>query len=238
MKIRGIRFVIRRFARGNVIVTGLRGRGKDLLTANVVCRRDLPYISNIDYGGKHIPLDFKDINVGENSYKNFIDGNVKQYVFPYPKGTDVYISDAGIYLPSQYCNQLNNAYPYLPVYFALSRHTSRANVHTNVQSLGRCWDKCREQSDCFITCNWCKVLPFGFVLQIVTTYDNAEACNARIKPCRIRVPLFNSVARMQAKTYRDNFFNQHGQVTRFLLIYRNKSTYDTHHFEHLLANAQ
>ena len=39
----------RYFKVGNVCVTGLRGRGKDMLFANVVSRSTRQYISNIDY---------------------------------------------------------------------------------------------------------------------------------------------------------------------------------------------
>ena len=49
------------FRDGNVCVTGLRGRGKDMLVANVVLRRKaqrkpLPYVSNVDYGADFLPL--------------------------------------------------------------------------------------------------------------------------------------------------------------------------------------
>lgn len=235
MAVRSIRFVIRKFKNGNVSVCGLRGRGKDLLTANVVVRRRTPYVCNIDYGGLWYPLDFSAIDCGGNTYENFISGDVKQYVYPYPKGTDVYISDAGVILPSQYCNELNKKFPYLATFVALTRHLGRANVHFNVQNLNRMFDKVREMSDTYINCNRCLYLPFGIVLQKITVYDKYQSCVERCKPCRVHVPLFNRIARMQAKTYIDNFVNTHGEIKSYWLIYRNKSKYDTHHFEKLLA---
>ena len=122
---------------------------------------------------------------------------------------------------------------YLPIYLALSRQISRNNVHLNVQNLMRAWDKLREQCDTYITCNWCLYL-FGLVFQVVTVYDKYQSCVDRVKPCKVRVPLFNAQAKMQARTYRDNFSNVHGDVRRYLLVYRNKSKYDTHHFNKLL----
>lgn len=233
MKIKSINFVKRMFQRGNVCVSGLRGKGKDMLTANVVVRRKKPYVSNIDYGGDYSPLSFDNIDCGGNTYTDFISGQVKPYVYPYPHGADVYISDGGIYLPSQYCNELNKKYPSLATFQALSRQIADINVHFNTQNLNRMWDKVREQSDIYIRCISCKVV-FGLVFQLITTYDKYQSAVDRVQPCRVRVPLFNPQARMTAKTYIDNFYNTHGEVKRYLLIYRNKSSYDTYHFRKLM----
>ena len=35
---------------------------------------------------------------------------------PYPDGTDIYLSDAGIYFPSQFCSELNREYPFMAVF--------------------------------------------------------------------------------------------------------------------------
>lgn len=45
----GIRNIKRMFEDGNVCVVGLRGRGKDMLFANIIARRRKEYISNTDY---------------------------------------------------------------------------------------------------------------------------------------------------------------------------------------------
>lgn len=234
MKLKTINFAKKLFKSGNVCVTGLRGKGKDLLTANVICRRKEPYISNIDYGGNYIPLNFDDIDCGKNTYDDFIKGSVKSYTFPYPEGADVYISDGGIYLPSQYCNELNKKYPYLATYQALSRQVSGNNVHFNTQNLNRMWDKVREQSDIYITCNKCLYIR-GFVLQVITVYDKYQSCVDRVKPPLVRVPFFNAQAKMQARVYLDNFENVHGSIKRYILFYKNKSSYDTRHFKKLLG---
>ena len=227
--------VVKMFEKGNVCVTGLRGTGKDLLMSNVVVRRDLPYVSNIDYGGFYAPLRLSLINLGENTYKDFINGTVKHYEFPYPKGSDIYVSDAGVYFPSQYCNELNRDFKYVPGYLALCRQVSHNNFHINVQNLNRAWDKIREQSDTYIMCRGCLYIPFvKIVIQLITVYDKYESCVNRVKPCRVRSPFLNAQARSTVDVYRDNFFNTHGSVKNRILIYRNKSSYDTYHFEKLL----
>lgn len=232
----GFKAIRKYFKRGNVCVTGLRGRGKDMLIANVVARNNKPYISNIDYthDARFNSLDLSTLDCGGNTYKEFISGVVKPYNFPYEDGTDVYISDVGVYFPSQYCNELNRDYKHFPVYMALSRQLSANNVHINVQNLNRAWDKIREQSDTYIYCRWCYVL-FGFVFQFVTVYEKYETCLARMQVPRVRVPLFNRQARMQARIYLDQFRNTHGEIKNHLLIYRNKSEYDTRYFKKLLG---
>lgn len=249
--------IIRLFEKGNVCVCGLRGAGKDMLTSNVVARRKQPYVSNIDYtqDSNYNVLDFSKIDCGKNSYMDLVRGKVKYYKYPYPSGSDIYISDAGIYLPSQYCNELNRDFKYLPTYFALSRQVSHNNVHINVQNLNRLWDKCREMSDIYIRCRFCKVL-FGklimqlknkygdkypivskiplIVLQSVTLYDKYQSAVDRVEPCRIRVPItLNKQVRQNAQLYLDKFYNTYGSIRTRLLVYVNKSIYDTFYFEKL-----
>lgn len=252
--------VIQMFKQGNVCVCGLRGTGKDVLMGNVIARRNKPYVSNLDYtDGKYYQvLDFDKINVGENTYKNLLSGDIKFYEFLYEQGSDIYISDAGIYLPAQYCNELNKQYPYLPTYFALSRQVSHNNVHVNVQHLGRVWDKIREQSDLYIRCRFCWV-PFGkliyklkqkpklkwlervplFAIQGITLYDKYQSCLDRVKPCRINVPLMaKKEVKLQAQMYLDKFRNTYGSIQNRLLIYRNKSKHDTYYFEKLFLQGR
>lgn len=229
-----IRSIIRLYERGNVSVFGNCGSGKDLLQANVIARRNKPYVSNVDYGGEWYPLDFQKLDVGSN-FEDFINGTVKPYTYPYPLGADVYLSDAGIYLPSQYCNELNKKYPRLAMFVAIRRHVARANFHVNSQHLGRVYDKIREQGDTYVLARWCIVLFGKIVIQLVTLYDRYDTAENRVKPCMVRKPLLgNKETRMQAEIALDNFDNTHGEVRNKLLIYVNKSKYDTHHFYKLL----
>lgn len=228
-------YFIKLFRKGNVCVTGLKGTGKDMLIANVVARRREPYVSNVDYTSNDLftPLDVNALDMGGNTYKNFVNGDVKPYHCPYKDKTDIYISDVGVYFPSQYCNELNRDYKNIPMYMALSRQINDASVHVNVQNLNRCWDKLREMSDTFIYCRWCKVF-FGIVVQVVTEYEKYETCLARMAEPKISVPLFNRTARTNAKIYLDQFRNTHGKIKTRLLIYRNKSNYNTRVFKEML----
>lgn len=234
--------VVKMFERGNVCVTGLRGAGKDMLMSNVVVRRKAEYVSNIDYGGKNShynELDFKKLDLGGNTYKNLLDGDIKYYRYPYPAGSDIYISDVGVYFPSQYCNELNRDYKHLPMYMALSRQLSHNNVHINVQNLNRAWDKIREQSDIYIRCRRCIVLFGKIVIQQITTYDKYQSCVDRVEPCRIRVPtMAKREVKENAKMYLDKYRNTYGTIKNHLLIYINKSTYDTYYFEKLFERGE
>ena len=229
--------IIKMFENGNVCVTGMRGKGKDLIIGNVIAHRKKQYVSNLNYRNEyHNELDFNKIDC-QNDYKNFINGNINYYEYPYPLGADVYISDCGVYLPSQYCNQLNRDYPNLITYQALSRQISRNNVHINAQNINRVWDKIREQSDTYIRCVSCIYL-FGLVIQRVIIYDKYESCLNRVNPCRIKVPLFNKEAKIHARLYLDNFYNQHGKVQSRLLFYFNRSKHNTYQFGEILKKGK
>lgn len=230
--------VIKLFKKGNVCVAGMRGSGKDLIIGNVIMRRKLPYISNLNYGGQYNPLNLKEFDI-KNKYDNFINNNIQYWEFKYSYNTDLYISDVGVYYPSQYCNKLNNQYEGFAYYQALSRQVSHNNVHINVQNLNRAWDKIREQSDTYIRCIWCKVI-LGIVFQKIVIYDKYDSCLNRINPCRIKKPniFMTPEARLQRELYLDNFYNQHGVVKPAFLIYKNKSNHDTYYFEKLLKKGK
>lgn len=225
--------IINLFKNGNVCVCGLRGTGKDLLFGNVIARRKKPYISNLNYGYEYVKLILNDLNIN-NNYNNFINDNINIYSYKYDIKNDIYISDAGIYLPSQYCNELNKYYQGLITFQALSRQVAQCNIHFNAQNLNRVWDKVREQSDIYIRCRKCFYI-FGLVIQFITIYDKYESCLARVSPCRISVPITSDKeAKMSAKLYLDNFYNIHGSVKNRILIYFNKSKHDTLQFGKLL----
>lgn len=235
----GIKKIVCLFEKYSVSISGSKGSGKDLLTSNVIARRRKPYVSNMDYACKrshYYPFEYSKLDCGGNNYKNFIHGNVKPYRYPYPDGTDVYISDAGIYFPAQYNGELNRDYKEFPTFMACSRHVGKCRVHINSQNPSRTWDKIREQNDYWIRCNRSFVLLGKICITHLTEYDKAESAQARIRPCRVRVPLFgNKVARMQARVYRDQFYNQHGTVKNRLLIYWHKSKYNTYQFKEMMT---
>lgn len=228
--------IVRLFQDGNVCVCGLRGRGKDLLMANVVARRNKAYVSNVDYGSLHLQFDPMDYDCGKNTFKSFITGKVKKYVYPHEDGTDIYISDAGVYFPSQYCNELNRDYGYFATFMALSRHLGECNVHFNAQNLNRVWDKIREQSDCYIMCNGCIVLFGKIVLQRVTLYELYDSALKRVPPFRLSKPFLNRERQFQWEIQKSNYDIAHGSIRSHLLIYLHKSNYNTRFFKEVLAN--
>lgn len=231
----GLNKLVKLFANDSVCVTGMRGSGKDVLFGNIIARRKKPYVSNLDYGGDREDLSIGALNLGGATYDQFINGNLPQWKYPYKIGSDIYISDVGVYMPSQYCNELNKKYSSLPLYFALSRQVSKNNIHLNVQNLNRSWDKLREQSNVYIRCRKCTFLGPIVILNI-TYYDKAESCQNRVQPCRVSVPfLASKEMRLQADIYKDNFFNSHGTVKNMTFVFFNKSNHDTYHFGKLLG---
>lgn len=230
--------VIKLFEDGNVCVCGLRGRGKDLLMSNVAVRRKLPYVCNIDYGGERYPFNYSDLDCGKNTYRNFISGDVDRYVYPFPDGTDVYLSDAGIYFPAQFCNELNKQYQYMTVFQAISRHVGNCNFHFNSQALNRVWDKIREQSDLYILCRRCFYIG-GWVLQFITVYDRYQSAIDHQKPLKIAVPpLANSQTRVMVRIQKDQYKAAHGMIKNRILFYKNRSTYDTRQFKTTLEEGK
>lgn len=237
------------YQNGNTCIDGLRGCGKDILMANLVARRNKPYISNVDYkctiknnNAIYIPLDFKKLDV-ENNYKTLVSGNIIPYDYPYPERCEIYISDCGIYFPSQYNGELNKEYKSLPVFMALSRQVAQTNLIVNTQSINRCWDKIREQCDLFIKCNWCKVFK-GLVIQKITIYDKQQSCIDRVEPYEhIKIPILASKEMRANLTMKDEelyrkFREDKGRVKSHILIYKNKSNYDTRLFKSILKGGK
>lgn len=228
--------IVKLFDRGNVCVCGLRGRGKDMLMSNVVIRRKLPYVSNVDYGGKYnrfIPSQF---DCGKNTYQNFLSGKVIPYNYPYDDGTDLYLSDAGVYFPSQYCGDLNKNYGYFSTFMALSRHLGDCNVHFNVQNLNRVWDKIREQSDIYICCNSCKVLFGKLVIQKVTIYERYQSAVDRVPIYTPPNVIIGADRKFNIAQEKQRYKIQHGMIKPRLLIYWNRSSYDTRIFRTILSS--
>lgn len=252
LRVCSIKKIVKLFESGNCCVCGLRGTGKDMLTANVIARRKTAYISNMDYKAYSkrcfkkvyspcIDLQLDSLNIG-NSYRNLISGDIVNYNYPYPDKVDIYISDCGVYFPSQYCSQLNKEYESMPMFQALSRHFGDCNFHVNVQNLNRVWDKIREQSDIYIRCLSCKVLFGHFVVQKVIIYDNYNACVNRVEPFKaVPVPLLGKnkdLIRAQNVQRKTDFVERNGSVKSATLIYKNNSLYDTRLFKKIFQGGK
>jgi hypothetical protein len=143
--------------------------------------------------------------------------------------------DSGVYFPSQYCNELNKKYPQMPMVQALIRHLGLAGWHTNVQCSGRLWDKIREHYDNFIMCKGCLVIG-KLVFQKVVVYDRYEAFSKDVPPFPLRKPLFNMDRRFQYEIQRTNYLITHGEIKSHLLIYFNRSKYNTRVFKEMMEN--
>ena len=231
--------IIKMFERGNTFVVGFVGTGKDMLMANVIARRNKPYISNTKYDDinwhKFNP---SELDLAGNTYRDFIEGKVKKYIYPYPDGFDIYISDIGVYFPAQYCNELNRQYGSFSYFFALVRQVAGARIHCNCQAIQRCWDKLREQGDGYIQCLWCKVLPFNIVLQRVRLYSKYQSCVDRVPVYCVPRPWYNSDRIQRWQLDKQHYQISYGEISEHWLIYRNKSNYNTRVFKEMLENGE
>lgn len=223
------RILINAFKRGNTIVFGKKGKGKDLLTQYVINCRKKEYLSNIDYGGKRENVALIDVSCPGNTYENLILENYIKSEAKDWENRDIYISDAGIYLPSQYDTKLYKTYPSLPIYYALSRHLYNNNVHCNTQNLGRVWKALREQADAYFKCiRTYKIGPILIVKWIY--YDKYESAEKSLLPMRKK--LFKS-----SDLY-EQYRATNGEIVIGYSIIRKKSIkYDTRVFRtYLLEN--
>lgn len=244
-----LRSVVKLYERGSVLCCGMRGSGKDMLTANVIARRGGYYISNVNYksrkgfrfkkdffsAARYIRFNPELLRIG-NTYHDFLIDAPKKYVYPYPDGTDIYISDAGIYFPSQDFVELNRKYKDIPTFLALSRQLGDCNVHVNSQAIERVWDKIREQSETYIQCRKCFVIG-RLVIQQIRIYERYQSAVDSVPPCRIRIPLTGE-GRTHARLAIENYRIQHGKIQSRWLIYINKSDYDTRIFKSILEGVE
>lgn len=165
-------------------------------------------------------------------------GSVNYYEYPYPDHTDVYLSDAGIYFPAQYCNELNKHYPQISVFQAISRHVGNCNFHWNAQNLNRVFDKIREQSDIYIMCRRCIYIK-GLVMQFLRIYDKYDSAVARMRPLKLPMPLLsNKESRMMRRIQLAQFEAAHGMIVNRLLVYKNRSNYNTRQFNDILRRGR
>lgn len=172
------------FNDNNVIVYGKKGCGKDMLFQYVINKRKQRYYSNVDFGKDYQPFAFKDIELSNNTYENFINDNVViEEKNEEMEGKDIYISDMGIVLPSQFDSLLHKVHPSLPIAYALSRHLWNNRIHGNTQALTRVWKSLREQADYYIKCRKAVSLPF-FMLCFVCTYDKYESAEKNLLPMK------------------------------------------------------
>lgn len=230
MKLEGnAKKISKTFADGNVIVFGKKGKGKDLLFQKVIRKRKEGYFSNIPYGYKHNDIGLKDISVEPNTYLEFIDNQVKKipYIGEYHK-KDFYISDGGVYLPSQYDSKLDKKYPSMPIAYALSRHLWENNIHVNTQNLGRLWKKLREQADYYYKALKTRKI-FGLVFTKVRAFEEYETADKNLLPMKKKIfdKQHNALKAQHDATY--------GEINDMWIVQRaSKIAYDTHYFRNVV----
>lgn len=229
------RFFVRLFSRGNVLVSGLRGRGKDVAFCIVINSRKRNYISNVQYSSprkkfQRFDFDPKVWELAKNTHNDLVTSNIKPYTYPYPDNIDYYISDAGVYFPSQYQSDLCKRYPSAPLFQALSRHLGDCNIHCNVQRQNRLWDKLREQSDIFIVMRRTIFIPHTKICLVwATEYELAESAELQLK-----LPFFG--IGKTAREAKNNFMISHGQIKKHFFVTRLPYRYDSRRFKRILEN--
>lgn len=223
------RFIIRQFERNNVIVYGKKGRGKDLLFSFVMYRRKKPFSSNIDFGQpKEDIREIGEYNVDPNTFQTLINGERHYIDKTFSEKKDYYISDGGIFLPSQYDSTLNKSYPSLPIVYALSRHLGLFNIHINSQSLTRIWIKLREQADGFFMARGVIHLP-RYSIHFSRYYELEQSAMQFLKPFPKKA--FNNNAQAEKLLYD----TQHGDIRNlFIIIDRRKVNYDSRYFHRVM----
>lgn len=220
------------FKNGNVIVSGKKGRGKDLLFQYVINKRKDFYYSNISYGGKNKILSIKQVSCEPNTYDSIINEKIVKTPHIFKEGKDIYLSDCGTFLPSQMDSVLHKKYPSMPIYYALSRHLYNSNVHCNTQNLERVWKGLREQADFYPVCKRVyKWLP-GFLIIKVISYDKYQSAINGVLPLKKR---WNKQSRNQVDLYNA----QNGDIRKFYVFVRKGSIkYNTRAFEKILLKGR
>lgn len=223
--------IIDRFKKGNCIVYGSKGHGKDILFQWVIRKRankkeSINQLSNIDYGYGTRITNVKEISIGNNTYVNMIEGTItksdKNFTF---EGKDMYLSDSGIYFPCQYDYLLDKEYKSFPIVFATSRHLYNMNFHLNTQALDRVWKKIREQADSYFWCRKCFKI-FGWIFVAVRYYELYDSACMRIAPY---TSLFLNA---YDKSQKNLYDTQHGKINDYLIcINKRDIKYDTRIFE-------
>lgn len=228
-------YFVRLFSHGNVLVSGMRGRGKDLAFCTVINARKKNYISNVQYSNpkakfKRFDFDPKVWALAGNTYTDMVDNTVKTFSYPYPDGIDYYISDAGIYFPSQYQAELVKRYKGAPLFQALSRHLGDCNVHCNSQNQNRIWDKIREQSDIYIVMKSAWFVPgTKFFRLSAYEYSLEESAEKQIIPPRFGLS-------KNAREQKMLFENNHGRIKKITFWSRLPYSYDSRRFKRILEN--
>lgn len=227
--------ILTTFENGNVIVFGLKGCGKDLIFNYAINNRNENCYSNIQYNESLCTIKpISDFSVEPNTFENVLNNNVVKCKKTNKEKTDYYISDGGIYLPSQYSNTLCKKYPSLPIYYALSRHLTNSNIHINSQYLGRVWDKLREQAAYYILAKK-SIKIFNWIItyyNIYDTYATALAKEDKIKNSAL-------ITRAETRARIEEQAAKSGMIKSGFIIQNIKNiNYDSRYFHQVFYNSK
>lgn len=224
------RFLVKIFRTSNVVVFGKKRKGKDLIFQKVINKRKEKYYANIPYGHDYNPISLSDVSVSPNTYEDLINGTITP-ISPNPdrEKADIYISDGGVHLPSQYNHILNKKYPSMPLYYSLSGHLYDSNVHVCYNgSISRLWDKLREQADEYIKALG-TVHFLGFFFTKLRYFEQYETAVKNI------LPMKGSFFNKETKALKKQFDATHGVIKdMWIFQFRKSLYYDTRYFRQLL----
>ena len=190
--------------------------------------------ANISFNPKYCEVkNILDFDI-KNTYENFLNDDIKKInreELPFDDSHDFYISDGGLYLPSQYNNILNKKYSSLPLLYALSSQVFDFNIHVNTQSLGRPWDKLREQADYYVKALSTKKIGPFFITKF-RVYDKYTSAVDDLRP----YPK-SFFTKSESKANRELYECKNGIILEKFIIQRKKAiNYDTHAFRKILIN--
>lgn len=228
------KFLIKQFDRFNIIVFGKKGTGKDLFFQSIIAKRKKPYYSNITYGYDQLKnISVGDISVAPNTFDNSLENNFVKVPVVFEEKVDFFISDGGIYLPSQYDSSIDKKYPSMFIFYVLIRHLYNSNIHINYNgSITRLYKKLREQADGYIKMRR-SIRIFGYMIMLGTHYDKYESAEQSLLP--LKVAMLNKYSKAEALLYNA----QNGGIKDFFLILPiKKIKYNTRYFKDKLLETK
>ncbi len=223
-------FILDAFNKNNVIVYGKKGCGKDLLFNYVINKRKRRCRSNIQFNDKYCiktPINYLELE--DIDFIRLIENNVIPIKKTLEEKVDYFLSDAGIYLPSQFSSYLDKKYKSFPIVYALSRHLAQMNIHLNTQALERPWNKIREQADTYIRCvRTFKILGFRIIRMYV--YDKYDSAKSNLLPFKA-----SGLASKQKKALKEQFKATNGIIrTCYIIQFKRSIKYDTRAFHKII----
>lgn len=227
-------FIVKKFKKNNCIVWGKKRKGKDLTFQKVINKRKKEhyatnYPNDFNYGHKGTQIRMADLSVSPNTYENMIANITTKIEYkPSFEKRDTYISDAGIYLPSQYNHILNKLYPSMPIFYSVIGHLYDSNIHVNYNGeITRLWDKLREQADeYFNVLENLKI--FGFIFVKIRYYERYSTAEASLAP--MKRGFLNS----QQKALYEQYKSQNGLIKdMWICIMQRNIHYDTRYFRRI-----